>query len=152
MLILYQILLIIHVMAAMLWFGGTVTLPRAARQSLTLERPAATQRIAELLRQARMFGGAAVLVLLTGVMLALMFPGGGFGALPMRYHIALTLTLVWVVIALAVTRPSLKRMHATAESEQALESAKPLAKRLAAILGIQHLLFTISLILMLWRI
>jgi uncharacterized membrane protein len=148
---LFQLLLVIHVLSAALWFGGAVFMPRALREALQGERAEARRRLPSLLRQGKVLAIAAITVIASGIALALI-PEGGFAALPMRFHIALALALIWLGIGLLVARPTTARIAAIAASEAPLDSANRLLGRVSAAAGVQHLLFTVVLVLMLWRL
>jgi uncharacterized membrane protein len=149
--VLYQVLLVLHVMGAALWFGGTAFVPRALREALAEERAVARRRIASFARQMKVILIAGLATFLTGLALALLWPGG-FKALPVRFHISLLLALVWVGIGLLVNRPSGMRAAAIIAGDGPIEPAQALVKRIAAVTGVQHLLFTVILVLMLWRL
>jgi uncharacterized membrane protein len=151
MAVLFQILLVAHVMSAMLWFGGSTFAPRRVREALDSERTEARRHMIALTRQGWVLGMAATLVVVTGVGLALSVPGG-FAVLPPRYHAALALSLVWLAIALFAVRTTGERIEAIVHSDAALDPARALAKRFGMLSGIQHLLFTSVLVLMLWRL
>jgi hypothetical protein len=140
-----QLVLFVHVASAMVWLGGTLFVARRAGQALQLEGQARVLSFGQLLREARVFTSASGLVFLTGLgLLALI----GFANLSPRYHAALTLTLIWVALDHAIVRRSLLSLAS------GLPDAAPLAvlKRLRVTLGVQHLLFTVTLVLMLWRL
>ena len=147
----YQGLLILHVLCAMVWFGGTLGLGREARQAIQLERSYARLRIAEIVRSHRRAAIAALLVLVSGVAIALITPGG-FGALGVRYHIALSLTLAWVLLCLGAVRSLLGRLARELDGERPLVEAARMVRRLAGLMGMQHALFGACLVLMLWRL
>lgn len=151
MLYLYQLTVILHVMVAMTWFGGTLTLPRTLRQIANCDPECAKSQLPSLQRQGTLAAAAGFLVLLTGVGLALMFPGG-FGALPVRYHIALGLTLAWNILGGVGVVPTMGRFAEAVSAGAGKETLGPLVKQASMLGGISHMLFTIVLVLMLWRI
>jgi uncharacterized membrane protein len=146
----YQLLLIFHVMSAMLWFGGTAFLPRRLREALAVDRDEARRHVDDILSQSRLFAIAATLVLLTGVAMAVFGPGG-FGSLPVRYHVALLLTLLWWGLGLFVVRRNVLKVGEVVAGEADLSSARSFATRVGMFTGIQHALFTATTVLMLWR-
>lgn len=151
MLYLYQLTVILHVMLAMAWFGSTLTLPRTLRQIANCDPECAKSQLQGLQRQGTLAAGAGFLVLLTGVGLALMFPGG-FGALPVRYHIALGLTLAWNILGFVGVGPTLGKFAEGVAGGVGKDALGPLVKQASMLGGINHMLFTIVLVLMLWRI
>jgi len=151
MLYLYQLTVILHVMLTMAWFGSTLALPRTLRQIANCDPECAKSQLPGLQRHGTLAAGAAFLVLLTGVGLALMFPGG-FGALPVRYHTALGLTLAWNILGGVGVGPTLNRFAEGVSAGATKETLSPLVKQASMLGGISHILFTIVLVLMLWRI
>ncbi len=151
MLVLFQILLVLHVMGAMLWFGGAAFMPRWLREALASERPEARRRLASLMRQAKIVGAWGGLVVVLGIALMFVRPGG-FGSLPVRYHVALLLGLIWLAVGPGALRSTLLRVSAIVAGEGPLEPAQRLVRRLSAFSGISHLLFVVLLVLMLWRL
>jgi len=146
---LFQFLLIFHVMSAMLWFGGTMSVPRRVRLALDSEVGAARAQLEGLAREGRMMAGAGFLVLFTGVSLVMV--RGGFAGLDVRFHIGLTLTLIWIILGATVVRSTLEKLVQAAQGDAIAPGASDLGKRLSMFTGIQHALFTITTVLMLWR-
>lgn len=152
---LYQLLVIVHVMVAMTWFGGTLMLPRTLRQIASCDSACAKAQLPGLQRSGMIGAGAGILVLLTGLGLALMFPGGmglGFGALPARYHIAIGLTLGWNILGLVGVGPSMRKFAEAVMQGAGPDVLRPLVKQVSMLGGISHMLFSIVLVLMLWRL
>ena len=149
--ILLQCLLILHVVSAMLWFGSALSAPRAAREMLDGEPASTARRVAALRAQGMISRLAAALVFATGLALEL-GSSGGFAAILPRMWAAIALSSVWLLGEWIPSRATLRRIAAAVESGQAREEVRPLAKRLSMIGGIQHLLFSVVLILMLWRL
>lgn len=145
-----QLVLILHVMLAMTWFGSTLTLPRTLRQIAACDPDCAKAQIPGLQRSGMLAAGAGFLVTLTGVGLALMFPGG-FGVLPVRYHIALGITLAWNILGAAAVGPTLMKFAEAVNGSASQDTLKPLVKQASMLGGIMHMLFSIVLVLMLWR-
>ena len=147
---LFQILLIVHVMSAMVWFGGTMSVPRRTRSALACEVATARTQLEGLASEGRMMAGAALLVFLSGVSLVMV--RGGRAGLPGRYHIAVTPSLIWIVIGFTAGRAAQGELVAAVQGEAIAPEAEQLRKRLAMFGGIQHLLFTVVTVLMLWRL
>ena len=147
---LFQILLVVHVMGAMVWVGGTLSVPRRVRAALDSEIGSARAQLEGLVREGRMLGGTSLVVFMSGV--SLIMVRGGFAGLPVRYHIALTLSLVWIVLGVTALRSTMEALLAAAQGEALSPDADKLRKRLAMFGGIQHLLFTVITVLMLWRL
>jgi hypothetical protein len=151
MIYLYQLVVILHVMLAMTWFGSTLLFPRTLRQIAACDSACAKAQLPGLQRSGMIAASAGFLVLLTGVGLALMFPGG-FGALPVRYHISLGVTLAWNILGFAALGPTAMKFAEAVNAGSSSETLKPLVKQASMLGGIMHMLFTIVLVLMLWRI
>ncbi|MDD9944726.1 MAG: DUF2269 family protein [Myxococcales bacterium] len=150
MALLLQLLLLIHVFAAMYWFGASAGVPRRVREALAGDVHRARAAFASLARDAKLFMAAGVLVFLTGLGMALI---RGFAMLPPRLHAGLGLTVIWLGIGLGVLRPTMQKIGAAvATSDSIPDTTVPLRKRVAMWMGIQHLLFTVITVLMLWRI
>lgn len=147
---LIQILVIFHVMAAMLWFGGSITLPRRARAALQSEISEARRQLQGIAREGKTLSISGLVTFLTG--LSMVFAMGGFGAVAMRFHISLLLTLVWLVLGAVFGRKTIGQLVAASEGEVMAEGAPGLAARLGKIIGVQHALFTTITVLMLWHI
>jgi putative copper export protein len=143
--VLLQVLLIVHVACAATWFGSTLFIGRRLRNATEFDARARLVCHKQLARESRVFTAASTLVFLTGLGMALQI---GFSHLSPRYHAALLLTLIWVGLDHGIVRRSLKAL-ATVEP---LDSPKKLRKLLAGTLGVQHLLFSVSLVLMLWKL
>lgn len=146
-----QVLLVIHVLCAMLWFGGTAFVPRRLRDVMGAEPAHARRTIMTLLRQSQALDLAAVLAVLTGICMAFAYPDG-FGALSPRFHVALLLSLLWLALALLVARPSMRRIADAIHGHGALEPGRKFAKRVGMATGLEHLLFVTVVVLMLWRL
>ena len=155
--VLSQIVLVLHVLAAMLTFGGTTFFPRRVREAVGAERSEARRQMPALARQSKIFGMTGLFILLTGLLLAAMWPGGLVAMhspfkVPVRFHVALTLTLIWWGLFAFAIGPTVERIVAVVDSEAPIESAKPFVKRIGMLTGISHLLLTVLVVLMLWRL
>lgn len=148
---LIQVLLVVHVLCCMLWFGGAAFVPKRLRDVLGGEPSQARRSMATLLRQNQALDIAGVLAVLTGVTMALITPGG-FASLSPRFHVALLLSLFWLALALLVVRPALHRIADTVHANTGLEPGRRAARRVGMATGLEHLLFVTVLVLMLWRL
>lgn len=148
---LLQVLLVVHVLCAMLWFGGAAFVPRRLREVLAGEPAQARRSMSTLLRQSQALDIACVLSVLTGISMALAYPGG-FAALSPRFHVALLLSLIWLGLALLVARPAMQRISDSMQGNSTLEPGRRFAKRVGMATGLEHLLFVTVLVLMLWRL
>src|SRR5262249_13771856 len=89
--VLYTSLRLLHFAAIILWVGGGFSLPVVAdiRRTLALGTEHGKALHARLVTTTRLVVPSAVVALLTGV--ALIQLGGGFSAVPHRFHVALGL-------------------------------------------------------------
>lgn len=148
---LIQVLLVVHVLCCMLWFGGAAFVPKRLRDVLGGEQSQARRSMPTLLRQNQALDVAGVLAVLTGITMALIYPGG-FGALSPRFHVSLLLSLIWLALALLVVRPAMQRIADSVQGNGTLEPTRKFAKRVGMATGVEHLLFVTVLVLMLWRL
>jgi hypothetical protein len=147
MIVLFYGLKVLHVAAAGAWFGVKLTAPGDIRQALALGRPHTTQLVPRIRRGARIAIGSGVATLLSG--LALVLAAGGFAAVPLRIHISLALVLLLFVLGGLVIDPTWKRIARLIESDGDLAEAQHLARRFGMLMGVEHLLWTAVLVLML---
>jgi hypothetical protein len=146
----YQVLVILHVLAATMWFGMGLSLPRRLRLGLARGRPAAGEAADEVVRGARLTLVAGALAIASG--LTLVLAGGGFALYPRRIHLGLGLGLVAFAIGLIGVRPAWVKVERIAAGDAPLDGAKALAKRAATLHAVAHLLQVATLVLMLWRV
>ena len=145
-----QTLLILHVLACFYWFGVTATLSSRIRDALSTNGVHTANVLKALADRSLMTNLAALVVLGTG--LGLLFSVyGGFGGAPPRFHMGLTLALIWFAVGAFMVRPKLNAISAAVRGDAVGPDAEPLRKRIAMLTGIQHLLFAIVLVTMLWR-
>lgn len=145
-----QLLLLLHVLSAMYWFGASSSLARRAREALAAERSAARALGASLHKSVGPIAVAAILTFLSGAALALLRPGG-FGGLPPRFHVALLLSIAWLMVGAHGTRRSLRTLLDTLAGEGSLDAVQPLGKRITILAGLEKTLFSVVTVLMLWR-
>lgn len=146
----YQALLVVHVFAAMTWFGMGLGLSRRLRLGLLRGRGAAVDAAAEVRRAGTIslvFGAAAIA---TGVTLVLV--GGGYAVYARRIHWGQGLAFVAFVLGLFVVRPAWAKVAVVAAGDGPLDPAFPLARRAAVVQGVVQLLQIATLALMTWRI
>jgi len=146
----FQLVVILHVLSAMTWFGSGLSLPRRLRTGLARGRPAASEAAEDVMRGARLIGIAALCTVVTGF--ALIFLGGGFAVFARRIHIGLTLALVALALTWFGVRPAWARVARIAAGTEPLEGATPFVKRGAMLHGITHALLVVTLALMLWHV
>jgi hypothetical protein len=142
----YQLLLIVHVLGAMTWYGVGLPIARRMRRGLVGERPAADEALAESVRAATLSLVFGAVTLASG--LGLVFAVGGFRMFGPRIHAGLGLTVLALLLGV-VLRAVCRR--AVGAVRAGVESARPFARRAAMLQGIVHALIAVTLVLMLWR-
>lgn len=146
----YQSLVILHVLAAMTWFGTGLLVPWRLRRGLARGRPVAAEAADEVVRGTRLTLVAGALTLASGV--ALIFAGGGFALYPRRIHWALGTGVVAFALGLFGVRPAWVEVARIAAGAAPLDGANALARRAAQLQALAHLLQVATLALMLWRV
>ncbi len=146
----YNILLVLHIASAAVLFGGAMGLTRNLRLHLESPRPVFLAVTEEASRRDRLIGIFAIATLLTGVLL--IFTVGGFGAVRVGIHIALTLMLVMVAVSATVMRPHTARLVKLAQLETLdREAARRSIRAMTIGQGVIHLLWLVILVLMIVR-
>jgi hypothetical protein len=141
-LLLHAVLIILHVIFAAAWFGMSLRLTGQARTAL-----GAAPGIGQVLAN-----DGAKTVKLMGAFLVLTFVFG-FAALALRgfamyawpIHTAVTLLIIMIAVHFFLIAPGWKSVQAAATGV-----GQASHKRIAAGLGISHLLWLITLIFMFW--
>lgn len=146
----YLILKTIHILSASVWFGAGLGVPGDIRRTIERGRPHTDLLPDRVRRAGKMTMGAGLLTLLTG--LGLIFNLGGFANVRPNVHAGFGLTLVLLVFGFGVTLPTWKRIAAILSAEGGdLGEARRLAGRFAMFQGIEHLLWLVVLVLMVFR-
>ena len=140
--------LVLHISTAALLLGAPTGLTRNLKASLEAGKAAFNQAAQDAARRGSIVGGSAVLTLLTG--LALIFLAGGFGRVPLNFHVALLIMLVALVVVAVLVRAPITQIVRLAEVETLdKDAALKHIKKQAMGTGILHLLWLVNLILML---
>ena len=144
------VFVVLHVLTAAGWFGLALRVSSQARLVLNLDRAAAGELAEQTGKTVRMMG---IFLILTFVFsLAAFFLGGGFETYGPVYHTSLLLIVLLLADHyLLIGRPWRKL-------ERGVNVADPVAagdlagarKRMAAGVGIGHLLWVTLLVLMFW--
>lgn len=143
-----QILVVFHVVFGALWFGGPLLVGSIVKSAAPHGRAAfhAATTVAARAGTLAVVGNLGALA--TGVGLIFMKYGGMKG-LPVRFHIALGLSLVGAAVVLGLLKPTLgKLVSASAADGYDPSAARPSVKRLAMATGINHLVWLVCLVLM----
>lgn len=137
------LLVLAHLVTAASWWGLGLRLAGQARLAATLEPPLAQVMAQEIDRIVGLMRLFIVLTWLFG--LGALFAGGGFLAYGPAYHTALLAVTILVFSQYALLGPAARGLLAHAGDAQA---ALPHAKRMAMGTGIGHLLWLVTLVLM----
>jgi hypothetical protein len=144
-------LLVLHIAAAAILFGGMLGVPRLVRKSLDLGTETLRMASNEAKRRAGMSSLASIATLWTGV--GLIFLMGGFQLAPINFHMALGLMFGAIAINLTFLRPAVKSIVLeSAKPEPARSAIEGALKRISMGQGILHLIWIANLVLMFHRI
>lgn len=135
----------LHVLSAALWLGAALYWPGDLRRALDAGGVAPTLALRRARSALGLDLGAGFAVLLTGGGLAGSLGGGN----PVTVWGGLALALVRFVLVLVLARPAVRRASAAADGGD-LARARAAAKGVAAYAGIAHLLWAVSLGLMIF--
>lgn len=135
----YQIVVVLHIAFAALLFAGPLGLSSLVKAAAAAGPQALGVASETALRRTGYTFVGALGVLGSGVAMIFLSAWGGFKGLPPRFHIALTLGLVMVVVSAVLLHPAAKLI--------ANDPAKAV-KRLAMSGGIIQLLWVVCLVLM----
>lgn len=145
------IVLVLHISAAALLFGGATGIVRNLKATLELGRDAFKLATLDAAKRGRLMGMSSIATLATG--LSLIFMAGGFAVVPLNFHIALGIMLGAIGISAVIVRPSVTKLASLALAEKLDKGASlKLIQRLAMGTGILHLLWLVTLTLMFVRI
>ena len=146
----YLILKILHILGAAIWFGAGLALPGDLRRTIERGKPHTDLLGERVNRLNRVISGSGVFTILTG--LGLIIDMGGFANVRPAIHAGFGITLVLFMIGIALSLPTWKRIESILEGEgEDFSEARRLAGRFSMIHGIEHLLWLIVLILMVYR-
>lgn len=150
-LFLKYVFVVLHVVTAAGWFGLALRISSQARLVLSLERAAAVELAEQTGRTVRMMGVFLILTFLFS--LTAFFLGGGFGAYGAIYHTSLLLIVLLLIDQFAVIAPSWQKVHRGIAGGQPAEAgvAASARSRMAAAVGVGHLLWLVLLVLMFWN-
>lgn len=148
---LYLLAVVFHVLFASLWFGAPLAIGGILRRTLPLGQESfkVGAQLCDKLSAMAILGSLGSF--LTGISL-IFIQFEGFGGLPPRFHIAMTLVLVGIILGFAWLKPMATKLIALAE-DAAFDpaDARTTVKRLSMGIGINHLMWLITLVLMFWK-
>lgn len=140
------ILLVLHIAVAATAFGISLGGPASLRRARAAGTEVFRHAVAEANRRGKIGGICGVLTLLTG--LALIFNGGGFGAVGVNIHIALAVLLVMLGLGFGMLKPAGGKLAGLVGQGDKDAEIDALLGRLAAGSGVMQLLWLTVLALM----
>ena len=143
------ILKFFHIMAAAVWFGAVLLTPGDVRQTLEMGRPHVDGLKDRLQKSVSISLRAGVLTVITGF--GIIFASGGMGAVHFRIHIGMTLAIVMLGVGFLMLTPVVNAICETIDKGGELDDAKALAPKLGMFSGINHLLWFVTLGLMVFK-
>lgn len=143
------LLRILHIAVASVWLSANATFTGDVKKTLNEGDP----HTKLLLKRAKMFEilglPMGIATFATGFLLLMQM--GGFGAVHKGIHISLLLVLLAVIVEGVMILPTWRKIADIIQSSGDIEEAKKLSKKLTMFTGIEHLLRTIVLVLMIWK-
>ena len=137
-------------MSAAIWFGAVLLTPGDVRQTLQLGRPHTNGLKDRLEKSVGISIRAGVLTVITGI--TIIMTSGGFAQLPFQIHLGMALALLMLALGVLVIAPLSNAIcDIVASPHGDLEEAKSLAPKLSMFSGINHLLWFITLSLMVFK-
>jgi hypothetical protein len=148
MLLLKYIFVILHVATAAAWFGMGLRVPAQARVAQRLGAGAASTHTADARKGIKLMGIFITLTLVFG--LTAFFLDGGFAAHGPEFHSAITVVAAIVALNFLLLLPAWDKF-AEAIASNTADDVDKYKKRVGMGVGIGHLLWFITLILMFWQ-
>lgn len=147
MLILKYVFVVLHVATAAAWFGMGLRVPAQARVAQRLGAGSAAALTSDARKGIKLMGIFISLTLLFG--LAAFFLDGGFAGHGPEFHSAMTIVAAIVALNFLLLLPAWDKFaEAIASSSDDVVKYK---KRVGMGVGIGHLLWFITLVLMFWH-
>jgi uncharacterized membrane protein len=144
----FLILKVLHLVAAAVWIGGSLTAPSDIRRCLLAGPPHTAQLMPRLRAISKLMNMSALFTFITGV--ALVFAAGGFDRVPHRIHVGIFLTLAAVVAGRWLIRPVLKRIAAVIGAPVPPVEVDRIMVQFWAVNGVEHALRLAVLVLMVY--
>ena len=135
----------IHIVAAAVWFGHKILLPRDLRSSLQAGGDQARGLIPRIERAERLGMASGLLTLFSGFAMILL--SGGFAAMPLRIYIGMSLVIVMFLLGAIIARPAWSQVKRGIETEE-LEASRFGARRLIRVFVIEQSLWAAVLVTM----
>jgi hypothetical protein len=141
-----SVLRLLHILFTAVWFGAGLTIAGDVRRTLERGKPHTDALGERVNRSLGMVMGAGVATVVTGF--ALVFARGGFGAVGPAIHTSILLSLGILGIDAVGKRGTWKTIEGQLGTDAGITAAKKLSGRLAMFSGIGHLLWLVTLGLM----
>ena len=143
---------VLHILFVAAWFGMSVSIGADAKRAINNADSKGGELMIE--RASKNFGMSFAAMLLTfGSGLALLFAKGGFSAVNPKIHMGLGMTLIAIVFRGALAIPAFGKIKkGVAAGGSDAEEAKKKTGLLSMALGIEHLLWLVTLLLMLYAV
>jgi uncharacterized membrane protein len=143
-----SIVVILHIIAVALWFGSPLFLSSTLKKGREAGRDGFRLASGLAAKAAKVAGIGALLALVTGVGL-IFLTYGGFKGLPKNYHAALGLVLIGNAVRALIIGRTVKALNSAAwQPDWTPDAATPGIKRVAMGVGINHLIWMSTLVLM----
>lgn len=138
---------IVHLLFVAVWMGSSVSIGADAKRALKERANGGAMLMESATKSFQRSMGALILTMGTGF--GLLFAKGGFSAVDPKIHMAMGMTLLIILVRAALGMPAMARVRkgVTGSDEDAAD-AESSAKKLSMAFGIEHLLFLVSLYLM----
>lgn len=137
---LFNLLVLLHVIAAAGWFGLALAVGGMARRAAAGGGPPVLEEGSKTIKLMNVFIVAAFVLGLVAF-----FLGGGFSAYGPQYHTSLSLVAILIAVQFFLIRPAWSGLASGGPAAQAAR------KRISMGTGIGHLLWLIVLVLMFWN-
>lgn len=141
-----QVALVLHILSAALWFGAGIRQTGQIRTAVDVGGEAGSVLAGEIdrIRRIVLFAMGGTLVFSVTALFLL----GGFAAYGPRFHISLGLVLVMALVETGLIQPAWRRLRSGLTDQSAGEASG--SSRIAMYVGINHLLWLVVLVLMVW--
>jgi hypothetical protein len=147
MILLKYVFVILHVATAAAWFGMALRVPAQTRVAMRMGSGAASALTQDARKGIMMMGIFIALTLVFG--LIAFFLDGGFAAHGPEFHSAITIVAAIVALNFLLLLPAWDKFSEALSSGDSDATAK-YKKRVAMGVGIGHLLWFVTLVLMFW--
>ncbi len=147
----YRAFLFLHILCAVVGFGAVIIASPALSRAVRIGGEAGHAVFSSAKRQVMIAQPFIWLVFIFG--LVIVFTSGHLDISAPWLSASMALFILMILISLVVLMPATNHMEKLFEAETAENSAEldKLGKRLAAVGGVNHLIFVVILALMIWK-